>query len=178
MIAGLFHFWSMLFLLPLYWSIIRIASVSFRLLFIPLAGIFTVLVLSVTIHLLAFDSLTWFLDWVPAFSLDFSAYNKTSILVPSTFIATLLVWTLVLRIMKYSSMPRKMQRNYRLLTIATLISVGIIFCSPVKTGAEILFLCAPLSIVVTNYLERLSDAWFKEIVLWAFVFLPIALLFL
>ncbi|WP_432412246.1 DUF6427 family protein [Rasiella sp. SM2506] len=177
-IAALFHFWSILFLLPLYFGIIRITSASFRLLFIPVVGIFTVLVLTITIHLLIFDSLAWFLSWLPALNLDFSAYNKASILVPSAFIATLLVWTLVLRIMKFSSMPRKAQRNYRLLTISTLVSVVILFLSDTKTGAEILFLCAPLTIVITNYLEHLNDFWFKEILLWVFVLLPVGLLFL
>jgi len=177
-IAALFHFWSVLFLLPLFWGIVRIASASFRLLFIPLVGIFTVLILAVTAHLLVFDSLAWFLDWVPKFGLDFSAYNKANVLVPSAFIATLLIWTLVHRIMKFSSMPRKLQQNYRLLTITTVVSGVILFLSPIKTGAEILFLFAPFSIVVTNYLERLSDFWFKEILCWVFVLMPIGLLFL
>lgn len=177
-IAALFHFWSILFLLPLYFGVIRITSANFRLLCIPFVGIFTVLVLAIATHFLVFDSLAWFLGWAPAFSLDFSAYNKASVLVPSAFIATLLVWTLVLRIMKFSSMPRKAQRNYRLLTITTIVSVAILFLSPTKTGAEILFLCAPLAIVVTNYLENLNDFWFKETLLWALVLLPIGLLFL
>ncbi len=177
-IATLFHFWSILFLLPLYFGIIRITTVSFRLLYIPLAGIFTVLILAITLHLMIFDNLVWFLNWLPTISLDFGAYNKASVLVPSAFIATLLVWTLVLRIMRFSSMPRKAQRNYRLLTIATIVSVAILFLSETKTGAEILFLCAPLAIVVTNYLEHLNDFWFKEILLWVFVLLPIGLLFL
>ncbi len=177
-IAGLFSFWSFLFLLPLYWAITRISVASFRLLFIPFVAIFTVVLLAVTIHLLAFDTLTWFLDWVPALHLDFSAYNKADVLVPSAFIGTLLVWTLVNRVMKFSSMPRKLQKNYRLVTIVTIVSVVILFLSPVKTGAEILFLCAPVAIVVTNYLERITDFWFKEILLWMFVLLPIGLLFL
>lgn len=177
-IAALFSFWSILFLLPLYWAVIRIPSASFRLLFIPLVGAFTVLILAVALHLLVFDSLAWFLDWIPSFELDFSAYNKASILVPSAFIATLLVWTLVVRIIKFSSMPRKSQRNYRLLTITTIISVLVLFLSPIKTGAEILFLCSPLAIVVTNYLERITDFWFKEILLWVFVVMPIGLFFL
>lgn len=177
-IAGLFNFWSVLFLLPLYWGTIRISSASFRLLFIPIIGVFTVLILAVTLHLLIFDSLAWFLDWMPLLRLDFSAYNKGSILIPSAFIATLLVWTLVVRIIKFSSMPRKSQRNYRLLTITTVISVIVLFLSPIKTGAEILFLCAPLAIVVTNYLERITDFWFKEMLLWVFVVMPIGLLFL
>jgi hypothetical protein len=177
-IAALFHFWSVLFLLSLYWGILRISSASFRLLLIPFVGVATVLILAIAAHLLVFDSLAWFLDWVPGLSLDFSAYNKARVLMPSAFIATLLVWTLVARIMKFSSMPKKAQRNYRLLTITTLVSVAILFMSSNKSGGEILFLCAPLSIVVTNYLERLNDFWFKEILLWVLVLLPISLLFL
>tara|TARA_R100000935_G_scaffold36196_1_gene56956 strand:+ start:58624 stop:59547 length:924 start_codon:yes stop_codon:yes gene_type:complete len=177
-IAALFHFWSVLFLLPLYWAVIRVASAGFRLLFIPLVGIFTVLILTATFCLLVFDDVSWLLDWVPVFSLDFSVYNQASVLVPSALIATFLVWTLVLRIMRFSSMPRKIQRNYRLLTITTLVSVAILFLSATKTGAETLFLFAPLAIVITNYLERLSDVWFKEILLWLFLLLPLGVLFL
>ncbi|RDK88534.1 DUF6427 family protein [Marinirhabdus gelatinilytica] len=176
-IAMLFQFWSVLFFAPLYWVISRSNVASFRMLFIPLAGVFAVLILWVTAHLLMFDSVTWFLDWIPPLQFDFGTYNKANVLLPVAFIATLLVWTMVLRVLKFSSMPKKLQQNYRLITFVVITSMAMLFLGPIKTGAELLFLYAPLSIVATNYIERLKDILFKEMLLWAFVLLPIALLF-
>ena len=176
-IAMLLQFWSVLFFAPLYWVISRSNAASFRMLFIPLAGVFAVLMLWVTAHLLMFDSVTWFLDWIPPLQFDFGTYNKANVLLPVAFIATLLVWTMVLRVLKFSSMPKKLQQNYRLITFVVITSMAMLFLGPIKTGAELLFLYAPLSIVATNYIERLKDILFKEMLLWAFVLLPIALLF-
>ena len=176
-IAMLLQFWSVLFFAPLYWVISRSSVASFRMLFIPLAGVFAVLILWVTAHLLMFDSVTWFLDWIPPLQFDFGTYNKANVLLPVAFIATLLVWTMVLRVLKFSSMPKKLQQNYRLITFVVITSMAMLFLGPIKTGAELLFLYAPLSIVATNYIERLKDILFKEMLLWAFVLLPIALLF-
>ncbi|MGB1451143.1 MAG: hypothetical protein ACPG7E_05460, partial [Marinirhabdus sp.] len=58
-VAGLFYFWAVLFFLVLYLAIARRAILSFRLLFIPLAGLFAVATLCIAYCLLAHGSLGW-----------------------------------------------------------------------------------------------------------------------
>jgi len=47
-----------------------------------------------------------------------------------------------------------------------------------KTGGELIFILAPMAIVISVYIEKRSEIWFREILLWVFVLLPILLVFL
>ena len=176
-VAGLFNFWALLFFAPLFWVLLRSASKTFRHIFIPLVGLFTVLLLTVAYHLIVHDSLQWFTTWFPKLQMDFGAYNSAGLLIPTAFIGGLLIWATVFRILALSTVQRKLQQNYILLVWILGTAVAIGFLQSVNTGSEILFLCAPLAIVTANYLEKVSDFWFKEILLWTIAVLPVALLF-
>jgi hypothetical protein len=63
-------------------------------------------------------------------------------------------------------------------------SIIVVLSSPQKTGAELVFLIAPTSIIVANYIEE-SDSkpqkgndskWFKEGILWLVIVLPIVIM--
>jgi putative effector of murein hydrolase LrgA (UPF0299 family) len=54
----------------------------------------------------------------------------------------------------------------------------IIAISPNKNGSEFLFLFAPLSIIITNYLETIKERWFKEALIIGLVVTPILILLL
>ncbi|MDX1461511.1 MAG: DUF6427 family protein, partial [Marinirhabdus sp.] len=171
-IATVFHFWSILYFFPLYWAISKVQTQSFRYFFIPILGVVTVGICTVTYLLLFQDSLAWFIDLIPPLRIDFSAYNALNILLPSALIATLIIWIITVRLLRVASLQRKVQRNYRLITIFLITSIAVTLLSPVKSGAEMLFVIPPLAIVSTNYIERTSDFWFKESLLWLLLILP------
>ena len=176
-IAALFHFWSVLFLILLYWAITKISVKSFRMLFIPITGIMAALLFSVVYHLLVHNSLAWYAHWIPTLSLDFSAYNQATLLIPSAIIGALIVWIIVIRMIRVTTIQRKQQRNYKLITFMLIISLAVTLLSEEKSGAELLFLLSPLAIVTTNYFERKLDFWFQEVLLWVFMALPFGLFF-
>lgn len=177
-IASLFHFWCILFLLPLYWAVIKISTQSFRLFFIPIVGVVTVLILACTYHLVYSDTIAWFYDWISFSSFNFAAYNELALLIPSAVMGTLFLWVFVVRLLKASSMPRKLQTNYKLITVILMLSIVVSAFSPVKSGAELLFIMAPLAVATTNYMERVNDFWFQEMVLWVVALLPFGMFFL
>ena len=78
-VAALFYFWSILFFVLLFFSIVQKPETNHRLFIIPFIGFIAIFILSVSFHLLMDDSFLWITEWIPSISLDFSAYNLSLI---------------------------------------------------------------------------------------------------
>ena len=124
------------------------------------------------------ESFYWFLKMDRSIGIDFSAYQSFSLLISASVIIALMIWTLFYRISKLSSIAKKAKSNYQLLIFVLIISFLIGAFSPSKNGAEFFFVLASLSIISTNYIEGIQEFWFKELLMWVLVLLPISLLFL
>lgn len=177
-LASFFSFWSILFFIILILAITRKQNTNIKLLFIPVVGFFGVFVLRTAFQFLLNDSFIWFYNWKPSFNFNFSAYNQAILLIPAAVIATFIVWTVIARILRLGAIPKKEKPNAILMLFTILVCIAISFLSPQKNGSELLFIIFPLTIIITNYIENLSEFWFKEILLWLAVFLPILTLFL
>ncbi len=178
-VAALFYFWSLLFFVLLFFSILQKPETNHKQLIIPFIGFATILMLATTYHLLINDSFAWLIEWIkPVVSFDFSAYHSIKILVPAAIMATFLIWSLPFRIIKIASLSKKEKPNAVLLLITLGVCVFIALLSPQKTGAELFFIIAPLSVIVANYIENIQEARFKEGLLWLIVLLPVVLLFI
>ena len=177
-VAALFYFWSILFFILLFFAIVQKPETSHRYFIIPFIGFVTILILSVTYQLLFNDSFTWLLNWVSPISLDFSRYNSLKIIIPAATMATFLIWSLPFRLIKIASLSKKEKPNALLIIATLLVCACIALFSSEKTGSELFFIIAPLSIIVSNYIENIEEKRFKEGLLWLIVILPVALLFI
>ncbi len=177
-VAALFYFWSILFFVLLFFSIVQKPETNHRLFIIPFIGFIAIFILSVSFHLLMDDSFLWITEWIPSISLDFSAYNNIKILLPAAIMGTFLVWSLPFRLVKIASLSKKEKPNAILLLVTLAVCVFIALLSPQKTGSELFFIIAPLSVIVANYIENIQEFRFKEGLLWLIVLLPVALLFI
>ena len=81
-VASIFHFWSLLFFVPLWIAIIQKPNSNYKQMLIPITGFVAVLMINTAYQLLAADSYSWFLNWEKPISFDFSAYSAISVLVP------------------------------------------------------------------------------------------------
>jgi len=187
-IASLFYFWSLLFFIPLWIAIIQKPNSNYKQMLIPFTGLVAVLIINSAYQLIVHDSFAWFFNWKEPIGFDFSKYNSASVLVPVTVILAFYIWTGAYRILKLSSVSLKEKSNYLLMFYVSLTSFFVALLGPEKTGAEILFVLAPISIIAANYIEGfetdrfvqkdVSEFWFKEIMLWLVVILPFVFLFL
>jgi len=187
-VASLFYFWSLLFLIPLFIAVIQKPNTNYKQILIPFVGFFGVLIIYTAYQLLVNDSFFWFANWQGNISFDFSKYNSASVLAPITVILALYIWAGVYRILKLSTIPLKERPNYLLLLYLSITALFVALAGPEKTGAEILFILAPIAIIVTNYIENfeteryvekdVAEFWFKEMMLWLVVVLPFVFLFL
>tara|TARA_R110000850_G_scaffold115941_1_gene231583 strand:- start:929 stop:1129 length:201 start_codon:yes stop_codon:yes gene_type:complete len=65
-----------------------------------------------------------------------------------------------------------------LILFAAIIALVIIIIAPEKSGAEFIFLIAPLAIIVSNYIELISEKWFREVLIWILILALLANLIL
>ncbi len=187
-VASLFHFWSLLFFIPLWIAIVQKPNSNYKQMLIPITGFLVVFLINTASQLLIYNSFEWFFNWKQPISFDFSKYNSASILVPITVILGFYIWTGVYRISKMTSIPSKHKSNHFLLFYVSIISFFVALLEPEKTGAEILFILAPVAIIAANYIENfgmkryvkkdVTEFWFKEIMLWLVLLLPFVFLFL
>ncbi|MDN3723119.1 DUF6427 family protein [Aequorivita sp. SDUM287046] len=187
-IASLFYFWSLLFFVPLWFAIIQKPNSNYKQMLIPFTGFLAIFMMNTAYQLLMSNSFDWFFNWNKPISFDFSKYNAASVLVPATVILGFYIWTGAYRIIRLSAVSLKEKSNYLLMLYLSITSLLVALFGPQKTGAELLFVLAPVSIIAANYIEGfdtdrfmekdMSEFWFKEIMLWLILILPFVFLFL
>ena len=175
-VASIFYFWSILLILLLYFALFFIPNRSIRYYLIPPIGGIGLLLIAGAYQVLAKQSFDQLLRWPDGISFNFSSYANWEFMVFITFLLVLSVWTLFPKIADLTKGPRKERPNKLIQICALGVCLVIATVSPEKTGAELLFIVAPASIIISSYIEKRSDLWFKEILLWAFLLLPIAFL--
>jgi hypothetical protein len=177
-VASLFYFWSLLALFPLYVAIFMMPRKSIRYYLIPLLGGIGLLLIAAAYQLVVSNSLEKFAQWPRKISFDFSAYASWELLVVLSFLLALLVWTLFSNIVDITKGPRKERPNKVLQLYMLGTSLLMVILTNDKTGAELLFLIPPFAIIVAGYIQKKQDLWFKEILLWCFLLLPMVILFI
>lgn len=177
-LASFFSFWSVLFFVILLLAIIRKQNTTLKYLFIPAAGFIGVFVMHTALYFVLYDSFEWFYHWKSPLNFNFSEYNKLHVLIPVTVIITFIIWTGIARIIRLGVISKKERPNAVLVLFTLLVSIVIALLSPQKNGSELLFVLGPLAIIITNYVEQIEEFWFKELLLWVAVILPVVVVFL
>jgi hypothetical protein len=177
-LASFFYFYSLIFILVLYFAILRRPQTSFRYLFIPPLGLFAMFLIVAAWFYMAEDSLAWIADYTGSIGMDFNAYNSFQLLIPTALFVTLTVWIVMYRLFKISAVKRKERPNYVVLIVLLIASLFVAMGANQKDGSELLFLIPILAIATTEYLEKRKELYVKEGFLWMVVMLPIGLLFI
>ena len=178
LLASYFFFWSILLIILLYIAIVKLNKKSIRYLLIPLIGLFGMTLIAVTFFLIKENSFVWLFAFAKPISYDFTAYASADILVFSTFFFSVLIWSIFYRISKLPDIPKKFKSNYLLVIFSVIACFFITLFSEIKIGTELIFLAAPGAMTIAGYLEKKGDIWFKELLLWTFLLLPIIFLFI
>ncbi|MCB0383045.1 MAG: hypothetical protein KDD05_07035 [Psychroserpens sp.] len=177
-IASLFYFWSVLFFVLIIAALVVYAITDVKNWLIPVLGVLTVAIIGASIMIaMHIDYYTFFNELVDI-SFDFSPLNSKRIIIGSTILLSFGVWSLFYYIKNLKSKTKSSRPSFTLIVIAAIIAITIVIVSPVKNGSEFIFLFAPLAIIMTNYLEVISEKWFKESLLWVLILTPVITLLL
>ena len=176
--ATLFYFWSSLFFILIVAALILYRIVDVKNYLVPITGILTVGILGFSYMVLTdYSPMDYFYQQFKI-SFDFSSINSRRIVIASTVILSYGIWSLFYFVRYLKSKAKKSRPSFIIIIFSVIIALMIIAISPHKNGSEFLFVFAPLSIIITNYLETISEKWFKETLLLGLIITPIIILFL
>ena len=177
-IATLFYFWSVLFFAIIIVALIYYSQNDPKNVIIPFLGVLTVMVLLMSFNILTYDVYFRSSNFERFASLDFSPYNSKGSIIKLTMLFASLIWIMVYFFKILPDKNKKLKPSYFLIAWAAIIAVLVAIIAPIKNGSEFIFLFAPFSLIMANYMEVISERWFKEVFAVLFVITPLIALVL
>jgi len=177
-VASLFYFWSLLFfgLIPI--VLLFYSSGNIKHWLIPFLGIATVFVLCISVSIILYDDYWSLLNTNFYIGFNFSTYNTVQFLIGLTLLFSFGAWSTFYYLRSFKKKMRNIRPTFKTIFVALIIAFIIIVIAPKKNGSELLFLFAPLAIIITNYIEIIKEKWFKEVFFGILFFTPFVLLLL
>lgn len=177
-VATLFYFWSMLFFALVIVALIYHSQNDVKNIIIPFIAVATVIILLLVYNIMVHDVYIRPTNFQRYASLDYTPYNTKESIIKFTILFTSLIWILIYFFKTLPDKNKKLRPSYFLIAWASIIAVLVAIISPVKNGSEFLFLFAPFSIIMANYIEVVSEKWFKEVFVVLLIITPILTLLL
>lgn len=168
-LAFIFSPWAIFFLILVYIGMSLYKRMSISNLLLPILGAGTPIFLFYTCCLLinevAFFENFFNISW----SFDSTRYQNLKLLIPITFLISIVFWSVISCSPKILSRANKLKYSWILLINHLIIAALIVIFSPNKDGSEFVYAFFPVAVIITNYLETVRDNWFKEVILWLFI---------
>ncbi|MHA7844355.1 MAG: DUF6427 family protein [Winogradskyella sp.] len=178
MMATLFHFWAILFFAVVIVALIYHSKNNLKNVIIPFVGVATVILLLVAYNIIVHDTFIKSTNFSRFASIDYTVYNRGDFILKFTVLFTSFVWTLIYFFRNIQDKNKKLKPSFFLIAWSSIIAVLIAIIAPIKNGSEFLFLFAPFSIIMANYIEVVSEKWFKEVFISLLILVPIISLLL
>ncbi|WP_340155268.1 DUF6427 family protein [uncultured Winogradskyella sp.] len=172
-IASFFFFWSILFFALVIVALIYYSQNDFKNIIIPFIGVITAVMLLLIYNVVMYDEYFRTTDFQRFASLDYTAYNSKKSILKLTVLFASFVWTLIYYFKNIPDKNKKLKPSYFIIAWASIIAVLVAIIAPIKNGSEYLFLFAPFSIIMANYIEVISERWFKEVFVALLIITPI-----
>lgn len=177
-LASVFYFWSILFFPLIIISLLFFSESKAKYYFIPVLGIATLIIILSAISVIFYDNIFSIFPQRIDFSFNYTAYNSFQLIGAITILLSFGLWSSVFYLADIKKKMRSYRPSYKIMFVACMLASAIIIITPNKNGNELLFLFAPLSVIIMNYIETITDNWFKNTFLLLLIIAPIVLLVL
>lgn len=164
-IASLFYFWSLLFLVLIFTTLLFYTDNRIKNWVIPFTGLITVFVIFTSLSILMYDDFFKIFNLSPKMSFNYHNYDHPKYLIAITLLVSFGIWSAIFYIKGIKKKKKELRNSFKVIFVALIIAFVVAISSYQKNGSEFLFLFAPLAIVITNYVEKIEEAWFKELFL-------------
>jgi hypothetical protein len=175
LVAALFHFWCISYIILVFIVIIFNVSGDYRNWIIPFLALFAVTILLFSADLILDNNLLDTIYNEIQYSFNFSyfdnIYQNIALAVFST-ISLLFFYTQVIDI---NNKPLNMQTTYKKILFSFLLGVVIYVFSNHKNNSYLIYCMAPLAILGTNFIEKISTNWIKETTLYLLLLVSVYL---
>jgi hypothetical protein len=164
-ISAIFHFWSILYIILVFISIIFHSGKEYKNWLLPFISFLCVWVLYIATSLLMFDnySINKAVFHVSFNFFDFKNVYQNMALALFVSIAVLFFAS---QTIDYQNKPLNMQSSYKQVYFAFLLAVGIYVFSTNKSNDLLIYTFAPLSILGANMFEKMKNSIYKEVSLY------------
>ena len=175
-IAALFYFWDILFFILIIAALFFYSINNFKNWIIPFVGLLTVLIIITSYSIIENQQLSDLLNYIDPISFDFTKYNVLNLIIGITILTSLGIWTLFFYIKNLKEKLKRYRPSHLLIIVTILIRVVIVLFAPNKNGSEFIFMFAPLSVIMANYIESIKEQWFAELFIWILILTPMSYL--
>ncbi len=166
-VASLFYFWSILFIVLVYISILFHVARDYRAWFLPLLAFVTVALLYF------FCAYMWNPLWIDSIpqqaqystALNFNASKPADVIFLS-YVAGSVLATLALMI-TLTNRPLLLHSSFKKVISAVVIGLCVYGFAPIKSNELLVFTATPMAIIFTSHIEAMTGKWQKEFLLFA-----------
>ena len=167
LLAALFHFWSIFYIVLVFIAIILHVSKDYRNWIIPFIALLAVTILFFLANSLLDNSLMSTLLSKTYISFDFYYFDNVYQRIALAVFTSLSLFAFVLHVFDIPNKALNMQSSHKTILFSFILGVGIYVLSANKNNGSLAFCFAPLAIIGANFIEKIENNWVKEIVVYS-----------
>jgi hypothetical protein len=169
LLAALFHFWSLLYIVLVFIAIILHVSRDYRNWVVPFISLLAVTILFFLANSFLDNSLMSSLLSKTYVSFDFYYFDNLYQRMALALFTAISLFFFVSQIFDIPNKALNMQSSHKTILFSFLLGVGIYVLSSNKNNGSLAFCFAPLAIIGANLIEKIDNNWIKEIIVYALV---------
>ena len=169
LIAALFHFWSLFYIVLVFIAIMLHVSRDYRNWVVPFIALVAVTLLFFLVNSFFDNSLLSSLLSKTYISFDFYYFENIYQRLAFALFTSLSLFAFVLQIFDIPNKALNMQSSHKTILFSFLLGIGIYIISANKNNGSLAFCFGPLAIIGANFIEKMESKWLKEILVYALV---------
>jgi len=164
-ISAIFHFWSVLYIILVFISIVFHFGKEYKNWVLPFVSFFCVWILYIATSLVLYDNYS---INKTVYQVDFNFFDFKDVyqnMALSLFVSISVLF-FASQTIDYQNKPLNMQSSYKQVYFAFLLALGIYVFSANKSNDLLIYTFAPLSILGANMFEKMENSIYKEVSLY------------
>lgn len=167
LLAALFHFWSIFYIILVFIAIILHVSSDYRNWIIPFVALLAVTIVFFLANSL-FDGGLMNALWSKTYiSFDFYYFDNVYQRLALALFTSLSLLAFVFHFFELPNKALNMQSSHKTILFSFILGVGIYILSANKNNGSLAFCFAPLAIIGANFIEKIENNLVKEIVVFS-----------
>jgi hypothetical protein len=164
-VASLFHFWSILYLVLVFISIIFHVARDYRNWFLPFIAFFSVGIISIGLSLIFSQDILRYITENAVLNFDIDYFTNTYQNIAFSIYLTVALFFLISMLATLSSKLLFLHSSYKKIIVSFFIALLIFAISSNKSNDVLIYTIAPLSIMATSHIEMKQLQLKQEMVL-------------
>lgn len=168
-VASIFHFWSILFILIVFVSILFHVSRDYRNWVLPFIAFFSVGVIGLMYALIFDKSLIDSIIDSAYVDFNFNYFTNNYQNFALSLYVVVALFFFITQALSVPNKPLNMQSSYKKIIVAFILGAVVFLISSDKNNSMLIFTFAPVAIMATNQIETMQINWMKETIVYVIV---------